>query len=47
MIFGGTGAGGPDFGGGSRGRRGNGREPEWTGSWSQEYQMAGEGGDVS
>ena len=32
MIFGGVGAGGPDWSGG---RRGNGREPDGTGSWGQ------------
>ena len=32
MIFGGVGAGGSDWGGGSGGRRGNGREPDGTGS---------------
>ena len=42
MIFGGVGAGGPDWGGG---RRGNGREADGTGSWGQECQMAGEGSD--
>ena len=46
MIFGGVGAGGPDWGLGSGGRRGNGREPDGTGGWGQECQMAGEGGDV-
>ena len=45
MIFDGVGAGGPDWGGGCGGRRGNGREPDGIGSWGQEYQMAGEGGD--
>ena len=45
MIFDGVGAGGPDWGGGNGGRRGNGREPDGTGSWGQEYQMAGEEGD--
>ena len=47
MIFGGLGARGPDWGGGSGGSRGNGREPDGTGSWGQECQMAGEGGDGS
>ena len=32
MIFGGVGAGGPDWGGGSGGRRGNSREPDRAGS---------------
>ena len=32
MIFGGVGAGGPDWGGGSGGRRSNGRELDRTGS---------------
>ena len=45
MIFGGVGTGGPDWGGDSGGRRGNSREPDGTGSWGQECQMAGEGGD--
>ena len=45
MIFGGVGAGGPDWGGGSGGRRGNGREPDGTGSWGQKCQMAWEGVD--
>ena len=45
MIFGGIGAGGPDLGGGSGGRRGNGRKPDGTGSCGQECQMAREGGD--
>ena len=45
MICGGVGAGVPDWGGGSGGRRGNGREPDGTGSWGQECQMAGEGED--
>ena len=45
MIFSGVGAGGPDWGRSSGGRRGNGREPDGIGSWSQEYQMAGEGED--
>ena len=30
---------------GSGGRRGNGKEPDGTGSWGQECLMAGEGGD--
>ena len=38
-----VGLGGPDWGGGSGDRRGNGREPDGTGSWGQECQMAGEG----
>ena len=46
MIFGGVGAGGPAWSGGSGGRRGNGREPDETGSWGQECQMAGEEGNV-
>ena len=33
MILGGMGAGGPDQGRGSGGRRGNGRELDGTGSW--------------
>ena len=33
MIFGGMGAEGLDWGGGSGGRRDNGREPDGTGSW--------------
>ena len=45
MIFGGVGAGGPDLGGGSGSRSCNGRESDGTGSWGQECQMAGEGGD--
>ena len=45
MIFGGMGAGGPDWGGGIGGRRGNGREPDVTGSWGQKCQMAWDGGD--
>ena len=45
MIVGGEGTGGPDWGGGSGGRRGNGREPDGTCSWGQECQMSGEGGD--
>ena len=45
MIFGGVGAGGPDWGGGSGGRRGNSRESDGTGSWGQECQMVGEGED--
>ena len=32
MILGGAWAGGPDRGGGSGGRRGNGKEPDGTGS---------------
>ena len=45
MILGGVGAGGPDWGRGSGSRRSNGREPDGTGSWGQECQMAGKGGD--
>ena len=45
MIFGGVRVGGPDWGGVSEGRSGNGREPDGTGSWDQECQMAGEGGN--
>ena len=45
IIFGGVGAGGPDLSGGSGGRKDNGREPDETGSWGQECQIAGEGGD--
>ena len=41
MIFGGVRAGGPDWGEGSGGRRGNGREPDGTRSLSQEGQVAG------
>ena len=39
------GVGGPDWGGGSGGRRGDGRDPDGTGSCGQECQMAGEGGN--
>ena len=45
MIFGVVAAGDPDWGGGSGGRRDNGREPDGTGSWDQECQMARERGD--
>ena len=45
MIFGGVGAGGPDWGGGSGGRRDNGREPAGIGSWGKEWQVAGKGAD--
>ena len=38
------GAGGADWGEGSGGIRGNGREPDGTGCWGQECQMAGDGG---
>ena len=39
------GAGGPDCGGGSGGRRGHGREPDGTGNWGQGCQVARERGD--
>ena len=42
----GVGAGGPDRGG-VVGQEGNDRYPDGTGSWGQECQMAGEGGDDS
>ena len=42
MISGGMGQGGPDWG---RGRRGKGKEPDGTGNWGQQCQMAREGED--
>ena len=45
MIFGGVGARSSDWVGDSGGRRGNGRDPDGTGSWGQECQMAEVGGD--
>ena len=44
IMFGGMEAGGPDWDGGSGCRRGNGREPDGTGSWGQECQMVGRKG---
>ena len=43
MIFRWVGAGSPDWGMSSGGRRDNGREPVGAGSWGQECQMAGGG----
>ena len=49
MIFGGVGAGGPDWGWGSGGRRGHGREPDgkgvwaWSARWQEREGMAGAG----
>ena len=45
MIFGGVGQEVQIGVGGSGGRRGNGREPDETGSWGQECQIAGDRGD--
>ena len=45
MIFDGVGVGGPDWGGSSGSKIGNGREPDGTGSWSLEPGEPGEGGD--
>ena len=46
MIFGRVGAGGPDWGGGSGGRRGNGRELDGTGSWARSARWQGREGMV-
>ena len=47
MIFGGVGAGGPDWGRGSGGRRDNGKQPDGTGSWNQESQIQEQMGQMA